>query len=168
MQKYLITHLEVSEYSREISQHVDQKKIEKYIRESELLDIKKTLGDELYLDIKSNQDKYKLLIEGGEYDNCGHKECFQGLRSALAYYTYARIVKNGDNNVTRFGLVQKDSEYSSGVDFKEKLMAYNDAFSIGDSLLHECIRYLNATKNPLYKGNGKIKVRRMRCKVIGD
>ena len=144
--QYLITSREVGEYSREISQNVDQKKIEKYIRESELLDIKKTLGDELFLDIKANQERYKLLIEGGEYDNCGHKECFSGLRSALAYYTYARLVKNGDNNVTRFGLVQKESEYSSSVEFKEKLMAYNDAFSIADSLLQECVRYIKATK----------------------
>ena len=58
-----------------------------------------------------------------------------GLKTALAYYTYARIVKNGDGNVTRYGFVQKENEYSSHIEFKEKVMAYDDAFSIADRYL---------------------------------
>ncbi len=69
-----------------------------------------------------------------------------GIKTALAYYTYARIVKNGDLNVTRYGLMQKEDEYSSRPDIKEKVMAYNDAFSIADRYLKECVRFLEEKK----------------------
>lgn len=170
MQKYLITTLEVSSLSRSMSVHVDEDKIETYIRESESIDIKSALGDALYLDVKDNLDKYKLLLEGGIYEGKDGKQLLTGLKTALAYYTYARIVKNGDGNVTRYGFVQKESEYSSHIEFKEKVMAYDDAFSIADRYLKECVMFLNEKKEeyPLYKGEGKIKANRTVYRVIGE
>ena len=38
--------------------------------------------------------------------------------------------------------MQKEDEYSSRPDIKEKVMAYNDAFSIADRYLKECVRFL--------------------------
>lgn len=91
--------------------------------------MKLALGDALLLDVKEHQENYDELLNGGSYDaGYGEKRSFVGLKTALAYYTYARIVKNGDGNVTRFGFMNKNNEYSSRSDFKEKLMAYNDAF----------------------------------------
>lgn len=170
MQKYLITTLEVSSLSRSMSVHVDEDKIETYIRESESIDIKSALGDALYLDVKDNPDKYKLLLEGGIYEGKDGKQLLIGLKTALAYYTYARIVKNGDGNVTRYGFVQKESEYCSHIEFKEKVMAYDDAFSIADRYLKECVMFLNEKKEeyPLYNGEGKIKANRTVYRVIGE
>lgn len=74
MQQYLITTLEVADLSRSMSVHVDEDKIETYIRESESIDIKAALGDALYLDVKENPEKYELLLDGGTYeDKCGEK-----------------------------------------------------------------------------------------------
>ena len=171
MQQYLITTLEVADLSRSMSVHVDEDKIETYIRESESIDIKAALGDALYLDVKENPEKYELLLDGGTYeDKCGEKKIFMGIKTALAYYTYARIVKNGDGNVTRYGLMQKEDEYSSRPDIKEKVMAYNDAFSIADRYLKECVRFLEEKNDdyPLYKGNGKIKANRTVFRILGD
>lgn len=171
MQQYLITTLEVADLSRSMSVHVDENKIDTYIRESESIDIKSALGDALYLDVKENPEKYKLLLDGGIYeDKCGEKKIFMGIKTALAYYTYARIVKNGDGNVTRYGFVHKEDEYSSRPDIKEKVMAYNDAFSIADRYLKECVRFLDDRKEeyPLYKGNGKIKANRTVFRILGD
>ena len=171
MQKYLITTLEVSTLSRGMSVHVDEDKIETYIRESESIDIKSALGDALYLDMKEHPEKYELLLDGGTYeDKLGEKKMLMGIKTALAYYTYARIVKNGDGNVTRYGFVQKEEEYSSFADIKEKVMAYDDAFSIADRYLKECVMFLEDKKNdyPLYKGNGKIKANRTVYRVLGD
>ena len=170
MQKYLITTSEVSTLSRGMSVHVDEDKIETYIRESESIDIKSALGDALYLDVKEHPEKYELLLDGGTYeDKCG-KQLLTGLKTALAYYTYARIVKNGDGNVTRYGFVQKENEYSSHIEFKEKVMAYDDAFSIAERYLKECVRFLQDKKDdyPLYRGNGKIKANRTVYRVLGD
>lgn len=171
MQQYLITTHDVSSLSRGMSVHVDEDKIETYIRESESIDIKSALGDALYLDVKENPEKYKLLLDGCTYDDkCGEKKIFMGIKTALAYYTYARIVKNGDFNVTRYGLMQKEDEYSSRPDIKEKVMAYNDAFSIADKYLKECVWFLEEKKDdyPLYKGNGKIKANRTVFRILGD
>lgn len=171
MQQYLITTLEVADLSRSMSVHVDENKIDTYIRESESIDIKSALGDALYLDVKENPEKYKLLLDGGIYeDKCGEKKIFMGIKTALAYYTYARIVKNGDGNVTRYGFVHKEDEYSTRPDMKEKVMAYNDAFSIADRYLKECVMFLDDRKEeyPLYKGYGKIKANRTVFRIIGD
>lgn len=171
MQQYLITTEEVSKLSRDMSIHLDNSKIETYIRESESIDIKSALGDALFLDVKAFPEKYDILLNGGEYDSeCGIKRSFAGLKSTLAYYTYARIVKNGDGNVTRFGFVNKDSEYSSRPDIKEKVMAYNDTFSIADRYLKECVLYLNECKSefPLYNGGGKLKANRTVFRIIGE
>ena len=171
MQQYLITIEEVMSLARDISQYVDKAKIEVYLRESENIDIKTTLGDSLFLDVKECSEKYSTLLNGGVYETgCGDKKVFTGLKVALAYYTFARIVKNGDGNVTRFGFVNKDSEYSSRSDIKEKVVAYNDAFSVADRYLKECVRYLNDCKSdfPLYKGGGKLKANRTVFRIIGE
>lgn len=171
MQQYLITTDELRSLTRDMSQHVDKTRIEVYIRESENIDIKSALGDALFLDVKEYPDKYNDLLYGCVYENrCGTKKTFSGLRIALAYYTYARIVKNGDSNVTRYGLVNKDSEYSSRPDIKEKILAYNDAFSVANMYLKECVAYLNENKEkiPLYNGNGGIKANKTVYKIIGE
>ena len=142
MQQYLITTDEVSKLARTMSVHIDTEKIETYIRESENIDLKSALGDALFLDVKEHPDNYSELLDGSSYDvQCGGRRSFVGLKAALAYYTYARIVKNGDGSVTRLGFMSKDNEYSSRSDFKEKLMAYNDAFSVADRYLKEHVEF---------------------------
>ena len=171
MQQYLITTDEVSKLARTMSVQIDTEKIETYIRESENIDVKSALGDALFLDVKEHPDNYSELLDGSSYDvECGGRRSFVGLKAALAYYTYARIVKNGDGSVTRLGFMHKDNEYSSHSDFKEKLMAYNDAFSIADRYLKECVRYLNDNRKsfPLYKGKGALTANRVACRILGE
>ena len=154
-----------------MSVHIDTEKIETYIRESENIDLKSALGDALFLDVKEHPDNYSELLDGSSYDvQCGGRRSFVGLKAALAYYTYARIVKNGDGSVTRLGFMSKDNEYSSRSDFKEKLMAYNDAFSVADRYLKECVRYLNDNREsfPLYRGNGGLTANRVTCRILGE
>lgn len=168
MQEYLITCKEVGAMARDMSSHIDEERVNTYIRESEMIDLKSALGDALFLDVKDNPEKYDKLLNGGEYEVCGEKRIFSGLKRTLAYYTYARVVKNGNGNVTRYGFVNKESEYSSNAEFKERNMAYNDAFSIADRLMKECLRYLIDIKEPLYKGGGKMKANRTIYRIIGE
>lgn len=154
-----------------MSIHIEQDKFEAYIRESEDIDLRGALGDALLLDIKENPDRYGTLLNGGVYeDTCRAKHVLTGLKTALAYFVYARMVKNADDNVTRFGFTNKNNEYSSRPDHREKSSAYNDAYSVATSYLKECVAYLNAHKEeyPLYKGNGGVKSNLTTYKVIGD
>ena len=172
---YTMTHLiktnEVSELSRPISGHIQDERISTYIRESEDIDLKASLGDELLMDIRNNPEEYTDLLNGGTYkDKCGCKHTFSGLKTTLAYYSYARIVKNNDINVTRFGVTYKEDDYSNKVSVKERVLAYNDAFSIADNYLHECVLYLSENKEryPLYKGIGRVKANRIKFRTIGE
>lgn len=170
MQTYLITPDEVANLSRGMSVHVPDEKIEIYLSESENLDVKTALGDALFLDIKANPDKYELLLSGGEYETkCGEKKLLVGLKSALAYYTYARLAKNGDGSITRFGFVNKEYEYSNRPEYKEKQIAYNDAFDVASRYMKECIDYLceNREKFPLFK-KGRIKTNGTIYRVVGE
>lgn len=170
MQTYLITTDEVGTLTRGMSVYVASDKIESYIREAENMDVRPALGDALFLDIKAEPDKYQLLLSGGEYEaKCGGKRLLVGLKSALAYYSYARLVKNGDGNVTRFGYVNKDDEYSSRPEFREKLQAYNDAFDVASRYMKECVDYLNENQDkfPLFR-KGRIKTNGTTYKIIGE
>lgn len=171
MQKYLITIEEVMSLARDMSQHVDKPKVEVYLRESEYIDIKSALGDALFLDVKEHPEKYSTLLDGGVYETeCGVKKVFAGLKTALAYYTFARVVKNGDGSVSRFGLVKKESEYSSHADLKEKMIAYNDAFDVANRYLKECVVYLRDNKKqfPLYEGKGGLKANQTVFRILGE
>lgn len=169
--RQLITVDEVQTLSRDMSQYVDVNKIATYIRESESIDIKSALGDALFLDVKKHPEKYSTLLDGGVYEtDCGTKKVFAGVKTALAYYTFARLVKNGDGSVTRFGLVKKESEYSSHADLKEKMIAYNDAFDIANRYLKECVVYLRDNKKqfPLYEGKGGLRANQTVFRILGE
>lgn len=94
MLRCLITTDEVYKLARTMSIHIDTEKIEAYIRESENIDLKSALGDALFLDVKEHPENYSELLNGSFYTiECGGKRSFVGLKTTLAYYTYARIVK---------------------------------------------------------------------------
>ena len=170
MQAHLITTDDVSALSRGMSVHVDDGKVEVYLTEAENMDVKPALGDALFLDVRDNPGKYELLLEGGTYETgCGEKRLFSGLKVALAYYAYARIVKNGDGNVTRYGFVNKENEYGSHPEYKERLMAYNDAFDVAARYMKECLDYLNENKKsfPTFR-RGKVRTNGTNYKVMGE
>ena len=116
-------------------------------------------------------NKYAERLSGGDYETSRvANRYFYGLKKALCYYAYARLMKNGDYNVDRFGTSMKQGEYSSNAAYKEKVTAYNDAFAVGDVYLKECVIYLkeNKDKYPLYNGMGKITSNRIRYKMVGE
>lgn len=169
--KRILLQSEVGVYARPVSNHVDTEKINAYIAEAEDMDVRPSLGDALYMDIASDKEKYELLLNGGSYESrCGLTKYFSGLRKAIAYYAFARTVKNIELNVTAFGLSYKEDDYSSRPSLKEKIMAYNDAFSVGDRYMKECVEYLNAKKDmyPLYKGVGNVAATRNKIRIIGE
>ena len=143
---------------------MDEKRVNSFIREAENIDLKPTLGY-LLEKIKQDPSKYTLLLEGGEYESeCGEKKVLVGLKSALAYYTYSRIIKSGDLNIARFGAVYKEVGESSRLTEKERVIASNDAYAVANRYLQECVEYLSSD----CKQKRTIKSNRIIYKVIGD
>ena len=144
----------------------DNRRIDPYIKETENLYVLPAFGAALYRDIEANRDRYKELLDGGYYAD-GEK-WFAGLTAACAYLAYSRMLYNQPVNVTAFGVVYKDGEFSSRTDEAALTRAAKQAEDIGKKYLAGCVDYL--------KDTGAIggKCRRdgdsinRRYKVIGD
>ena len=143
MQPYLITYNEVFELTRKMSVHIEKDKIDSFIREAENMDLKPVMGDPLLIAVRSNPSAYAALLNGGVYITANRKKkAFEGLKSALAYFTYARLVRNNDGNVTRSGFMVKDNEHSTRASEQEKERAWNDVRAIGERYLRECMEFV--------------------------
>ena len=143
------------------------------VLEAQNLDLRPQLGDALFLAIFSEgatSPRIKAILEPQTYDcACGGGMHF-GLLKALAYYAYARIVKTGTNQQTRYGFVAKNDEYSDNVSLKERVGAYDDAFATADAYLADVIKYINANSAiyPEYKNGGRLRNNRARFNMIGQ
>lgn len=175
---HLITIDEFNKLARPSSQHIDPLRVLTCIDESERLDIMPTFGDTFYLDIAEHLGSddaesvpYSVLLNGGVYtDICGRSHVLAGLKKALAYYAYARLVRIADNELTRYGFVAKADDYSDRVSEKGKAAAVADARIVADGYMRECLRFLDCKRDffPLYRRGSMFKYGRTRYNIIGE
>ena len=64
-----------------------------------------------------------------------------GLKSALAYFVYAKIARADGAIYSRAGFMQHDDQYAHHVD-DSKLKQYNDVMTIAETYLGDCLRYI--------------------------
>lgn len=185
--KTLITIEDVKTHIRPMSKHLDDSRIAVYIDEAERLDLKPQIGESLFIDLKEFHNEvspfdrtfdktfgadypdYNLLLSGGIYKRSGnvYKE-FAGLRTVLEYYVYARLVKNNNYTLTRFGFVNKDDQYSQQTDLKERLVSEKDARSVADTYLSDCIEYLRLNKDTFPAFGVEKQKNKLRISIIGE
>ncbi len=181
---------------RQIAKNIDPERVEIYIREAETIDILPRVGAEFYQrltqigdieyeaceillkeeifsreTIEMHKDlpvlEWKFLTGGYYLGSDGSMRHFDGAKSALCYYSYARLVRNHSSQVTPFGVVTKMGDESSLVDIKSIAVISSDARKIGDEYLSQCLEFLNDmrdAKNCEKKGSGQ----RRKFIAIGD
>ena len=123
--------------------------VDRCIEEAQNLDIIPAIGADWWLRVLDRNDDAvaTLLWEGGIYrDTCGNAHIFAGLRKALLYYAYGRIVRSSGGVATRFDFVVKADQYSDSADLQAKVQAYNEAFANADTYKAQCIAYLNTSE----------------------
>lgn len=163
---HLISVAEFKLLARPTSVHIDELEVEAYIREAEDIKIKPAIGITLY-DKFVNADtptslteQEKILFKGGTYAcDCGcvtKKEC-AGLKRAVAYLAYARMVAANGGMVTRTGYYQHDDDYASRVDDKNRANARRDVQNMADYYLGSCLEYL-----PIMQGTSCMETRAQR------
>lgn len=184
---HIITPEEVKEYGRAMSSHVNKNVLDSLIRETENVDIRPALGVVFFQNlVQADREEpfVKLLLNGGYYpyvydptfDATFQQPAvvldahFQGLKAAVAYYVQARLVKTNDNQITRFGVMQKDSEYGTRPSYSERNDQYNDLASIADQYLRDTLEYLNIYREryPLFGCKGSIRNNRTIYRIIGE
>jgi hypothetical protein len=157
----LITAAQLRQQYRPLSAHIDDARLLVYIDEAERLDVKPLLGDALFVDIKEAVSQtpvqersfapgvafpsYTLLLEGGTY-RIGENNVreFAGLKAALAYFAYTRIVENNPLWVTRSGVGEKTDPTARAIAEKRQRLWRNTCRSIARSYAVHCLRYISA------------------------
>lgn len=183
--EHLLQPNEIASYSRPVTRHLDEDTAHVFIAEAEALDIRPAIGDALFKELLQQPDRWpnSFLLEGGwypskraddfaeGYDDSLCDACFKGLKSALAYHTIARLIKGNDAQVTRYGLVQKDMEYSNRPSMSEKNSQYRDIAAIGDSYLRECLAFIKTYKH-LFPAvachEREVRSNRTKFRILGD
>lgn len=143
----LVTREDIAREVRPTS--ADEALVDRCIEEAQNLDIIPAIGAEWWLKVldRDNDATAQLLWDGGIYkDTCGDAHIFAGLRKALLYYAYARLVRSSGGVSTRFDFVVKADQYSDSADLQAKTQAYNEAFSIADGYKAQALAYLNTSE----------------------
>ena len=166
----LITYEEISRLARPCT--TDEDMAAAMIAEAQRVEIKPRLGDALYLKLleETPEDRFKVLLEGGVWeDKCKGQNLLTGVKTALAYYALARIVRDGNIQATTYGAVVKDDQYSADPERTERQRQYRELFSQADSYMAEALHYLAQNREvfPEYKTCAKMRSNRTTIKIIG-
>lgn len=142
------------------------------VEEAQDLDIKPAIGVELFAALGESSERMAALLDGCVYDTgCGKRE-HRGLLKALAYYAYARLVKTSTmGRMTRYSLVQKENDWSTHSDARDRQAAYNEAFAVADRYMAGVLDYLrtNAATYPEFTAccGGGLRNNRLKINMIG-
>ena len=120
--------------------------VDRCVEEAQNLDIIPSIGAEWWLRVldRDNDTAAMTLWNGGIYtDACGNRQIFAGLRKALLYYAYGRIVRASVGVSTRFGFQVKADQYSDSADAKDRVQAYNEAFATADGYKAQALAYIS-------------------------
>lgn len=121
MDNLLITIKDIKEY-RPMAELVPER-VDSYIREAQMNDLKQFLGAPLYYDMLANINNtiYQDLLKGvASYTDpyTGNPIGYNGLIPILVYYSLARIIESNQVNITSYGVVRKNVQQSEPIDLK--------------------------------------------------
>ena len=173
--KHILSAEELKAYVRPISRHVEDEDVETFIRECEDTVIIPAIGLKRFKELccEENQlgDENKILLCGGEYENRKGelKQCV-GLKAALSYFTYAKMMMSDGTILTRTGLMQHNDSYAERSDDKNRVRRYNDVMNVAEEYLSTCLAYLASLNKGRCENSevGKVRGTRLRIHAIGD
>ena len=170
----LILPAEVGQLARPC--YADEALLTQIIAESEREDIRPRIGATLFVALKSTESdadltgSLRILLLGGEWtDDSGRMHYLDGIKVALAYYTYGRVIRDGNITSTRYGAVIKsDDNSNSASDNAERQRQYRQAFDTADTMIVEAVNYITAMKVGGYEDCPGIRSNRAKMSVIGN
>lgn len=156
--------LEMIQVYRPISTNIPTERLDNFILEAQLHDLRTVLGNALYYDFITKykvthdpmHDAYQDLYNGSVWTYGGYTKQHYGLKPIVAYYTLARITQNNNINLTSYGVTRKLNAQSEPVDQVLIKQQVNELRSIAISFQEQTIEFLqnNIDTYPLY-GNSK-------------
>lgn len=96
----------------------------------------------------NNYELKRNLIFGGDYQNCnGKTRLHKGVKMVLIYYSYARYTLENQVSDTASGLVKKNNDFSTNVDYKELKDRSDKYRNFGLSTYNDTLHFLCANKS---------------------
>lgn len=167
--KNLITYEDLSTLARPCT--TEREIAEAFIAEAQRIDLKPRIGDALYLALcqEDPEGRFAVLLDGGQWEDNSGKRLLTGVRTALAYYALARIVRDGNIQPTTYGAVVKDDQHSMDAEKAERQRQYRELFSQADTYMGEVLGYLECNRKafPEYTCRTSQRNNRMTVRVIG-
>ena len=176
----LITVDEFRTLARPVSLHLDTEAVEQYIRESEDASLIPATGWELYkfLTVEGTEKPQalaegfdpKIATDGGEWTGTSDRgyqtlRLCNGLKKALAYFTYARLQRADGNILSRTGAMRHRDERAHHTD-DQKRKQHNAAVEMAERYRSDTLYYIkNHTKAAVVK---PAQAKRATIKAIGD
>lgn len=152
----LINKTEIAKH-REVARNVRDDKINPFIEDAELLDLKPLLGNKLYMALTTNYTDQRFidLLEPKEFEVDGVPYKHQGLMKVLSIFAYARYIIQGSFTDTAFGFVQKSNQDSTPVSESSKRNIYQQDRQTATSYFSDISLYLsyNVSRYPEWKSN---------------
>lgn len=93
----------------------DIERFEQVMEETEMFELSKLIGQDVYDEINENQVKYSDLINGCVFSVNGKSVTHKGLNYVIAYLNFANYVEESQVFDTYTGLVRKKREDSESV-----------------------------------------------------
>ena len=143
--------------ARPTSLHLDESEVNSFIRECEdrfiipaitYANFKAAVEgiDSVWDETFDDTFSARLFLDGGEWEDA--EDCTgarklhycNGLRRALAYFVYAKMLRADGSIVTRAGAMRHRDDNGEHLD-GGKLQQYNDVMNIAESYLAECMSY---------------------------
>lgn len=181
--KTLLSVEQFQQLARPTSAHLEEEDVLAYIRECEdeyiipaigygnfkaalgLSDWDDTIKESFDSDLFTNGGEWsaEVVNENGNKHNKQYYCC--GLRKALSYFAYAKILRADGTILSRAGTMRHRDDYSDHID-EPKLKQYNDVMGMAERYISDCLSYLKA--NVKSKMIAPVRGTRARIHAIGD
>jgi len=160
----------------EITANIPDAKITRSILLAQSLDIKPAIGDALLASLIANissvtPNAYLThLYNGGTYTYSLVDYSHQGIKTACAYYTYARMLMTNQYTLTQYGVVTKTTEESERADSAGLARMINNYQEIAYTYLMESKLYIerNWEQFASYYNYTKQTKRGFNIRTLGD
>lgn len=134
-----------------------EKKLNPFILEAQEFELKKLMGSAFYFDFVSDFNLspslqvYSDLFNGCEFTYKEKTIRHEGIKSVLAYLSYARYVLNSNVEATAFGTVNKITAESKHVDEKTITRLHEQAYAGAMSYWEDVVKYIEVQDFELWE-----------------
>ena len=129
-----------------ISPNFPQPEFSQIAEEVQVEDLQKILGFEFYQDIVQNPTTTAnaALLNGGTYTYNSTQYFYEGLKHVLAYFFYARYIRQSFKKDTYGGFVGKEFEESRKLNNGDESNLYNINRRLAFKYWEECLCFIKA------------------------